>query len=235
MWVQWVSFKRKSTPSDKKKEKRGSELLKVAEREEAIIKQNTLTSATKQENETATYLEAKNTLSQFYKVATPQIPQDIVDFDNKGKGRKILTAMKYARQPPPKSDDITISEAANYTFIKKLFSLLNVDPTTFTGKFSRNDVKNCVDWLTTAKVELGDFEQNVSAILNRNMLNVKSGTVQSYSLNTLKQFFKENFDLTIETINRPTINGVREYMYQFQRTDTSGKAEDYYKMIYSHE
>jgi hypothetical protein len=123
----------------------------------------------------------------------------------------------------------------NYTFIKKLFSLLNVDPTTFTGKFSSNDVKNCVDWLTTAKVELGDFEQNVSAILNRNMLNVKSGTVQSYSLNTLKQFFKENFALTIETRNRPTINGVREYMYQFQRTDTSGKAEDYYKMIYSHE
>lgn len=222
-------------PSDKKKEKRGSELLKVAEREEAIIKQNTLTSATKQENETATYLEAKNTLSQFYKVATPQIPQDIVDFDNNGKGQKILTAMKYARQPPPKSDDINYRKAAKYLVMKTLFSLLNIDPTTFTGKFSGNDVKNCVNWLATAKVEVEGLEQNVYAILNDITFNVKPGTSQLYSLNKLKRLFKENFALSIEKLNRPTINGIREYMYQLEETEISRKAETYYQKIYSHE
>nr|WP_321271040.1 hypothetical protein [uncultured Tolumonas sp.] len=221
-------------PSDKKKEKRGSELLKVAEHEEAINKQNTLTTATKQKKETATYLEAKNTLSQFYKVVTPEIPQDIVDFDNKGKGRKILTAMKYARQSQPKSDDITISEAANYKFMKKLLSLLNVDPTTLTGKFNSNDVKICVNWLATAKMEQEDFEQNVSAILDKNTLNLKPGTSQKYSLSTIKRLFKENFELTIEKLDRPGIDGVRVYMYQLQETEISRKAEMYYQMIYSH-
>ena len=209
----------------------GKTLLSQAKAETAHEKHISVTQSTsKPESKTKNkHQDLIKTLREFYRITEVTIPEEIYLFDDKGKGRSRINNYQYARHSKPTG--ISLSEANTYDLIQQFFSILKINPHTFKGTFYSTDVELCVTWLNSAQLRQSDFEQDVKAALSSVIFDTKSKTNSSYSLNTIKSFFKTGFGLEIERLGRPTINGQRVYEFCLKETEVSKKTEEVYRKL----
>ena len=210
----------------------GRKLLNQAQTEAAYDKHIAVTQVQPKAPSKAkkTHTELIETLRNFYKITTDAIPDDIYQFDEKGRGRLRIHNFKYARKI--KGHEISLSESNTYDFMKNFFSLLRVDPHTFKGSFYTTDVEACVSWLNSDFITQSDFSQHVKSILQSLTCDIKAKRNTSYSLSTIRSFLEDSFGLEIERLGRPSINGKRVYEYCLKETEISKKTEEFYLKLF---
>ncbi|MCF4174309.1 AAA family ATPase [Vibrio sp. McD22-P3] len=137
----------------------------------------------------------KYTLSDFY--CTPEVDQELLDFDNHGTGRRIINKFKLATA---ETSSLTINQQFQQQMILKFFETVGLFEGEF--KYSNADAKDFLNFLFETELTVGVQSRKALDVFHDTFERAKVSTAQP--LSTITSVLKREFNI------KPLLSGKKK-------------------------
>lgn len=164
------------------------------------------------------YTIAANKISSFYRVEINKITDQLIEFDNHGKGRKLVNNHKALLTET--SDQDRAEKVTHNRFVRRVAELINIEE----GSYTASQAQQLYQFITSGFIEIGDRPISARSILVMLFPDVSVGK-QPGAL--ARNILAQGFGFGVKPGKRIRTDTGRERTYNIVHTDKSRAAHRY--------